>query len=279
MRANVESEVSALIIQPSRGWVRLDLSDLWRYRELVLFLAWRDISVRYKQTALGVFWVILQPLLLLVVFTVVFGTVARMPSDGLPYPLFVSAGLVPWQFFVRALGDVSNSVVANERLITKVYFPRLVIPVATLLAGALDLAITFAVLAALLVYFRTPPSPTVWLLPGFLLLTLAASLGVGLWLAALNVEFRDVRYTLPFLTQVLLFASPIAYSTNSLPEPWSAVMALNPMTAAIEGFRWSLLGAPQPSTSLITSAAVAGLLLASGLLYFRRAERRFADII
>jgi lipopolysaccharide transport system permease protein len=272
-------DVPTLVIQPSRGWVRLELADLWRYRQLIVFLAWRDISVRYKQTVLGIAWVVLQPLLLMVVFTVVFGMAAGMSSGGIPYPLFVYAGLVPWQFFSRALGEVSNSVVANERLITKVYFPRLAIPLATVLAGALDLVITLILLAVLLVFFRTPPSPLVWLLPGFLGLTLMSSLGVGLWLAALNVQFRDVRYTLPFLTQLLLFTTPIAYSTSALPPPWSGLLGLNPMTAAVEGFRWSLLGAPEPSASLIASVAASAILLVSGLFYFRRMERRFADII
>lgn len=272
--------VPTTVLRRTRGWARLDLTDLWRYRELTLFLAWRDINVRYKQTVLGIVWVLMQPLLLMLMFTLVFGVVAKMPSDGLPYPLFVYAGLLPWQFFAHALTEASTSVVANERLITKVYFPRLVIPIAAVLAGSVDLLVTLVLLFPLMLFFGTMPGIAVLALPFFLVVALATAVGIGLWLAALNVRFRDVRYTLPFLTQLWFLATPIVYPTRIVPEPWQQLIGLNPMAGVIEGFRWSLLGTPQPSATLMTVSAIAALLLlATGLFYFRRMERSFADVI
>lgn len=268
-----------IVVRPTRGWLRLDLGELWKFRELIYFLAWRDISVRYKQTVLGVLWAVLQPLLLMLVFTLIFGVLARVPSEGLPYPVFVYAGLLPWQLFAHALIESSNSVVANERLITKVYFPRLIIPLASVVAGTVDFAIALGLLGVLMFFYGIPIAGTAWLLPLFALLGLAAALGVGLWLAALNVQFRDVRYTLPFLTQVGLLVTPIVYPTRVVPEPWQAILALNPMAGVVEGFRWSLLGTPLATTSLLVSALASLALLVTGTLYFRRMERVFADLI
>lgn len=277
---HLSAETPTTVIRRTTGWARLDLRDLWSYRELVFFLAWRDVSVRYKQTILGITWVILQPLLLMAMFTFIFGMLVRVPSDGLPYPLFVFAGLLPWQFFAHSLMEAGTSVVANERLITKVYFPRLVIPLASVIAGTADLVVALALLVPLMIFYQSIPGMAILALPLFLLMTVATALGVGLWLAALNVRFRDVRYTLPFLTQLWFLATPVIYPSSVVPEPWRQFLGLNPMAGVIEGFRWSLLGAKQPSTDLLIVSAVASfLLVVTGLFYFRRMERGFADII
>ncbi|MBM4135089.1 MAG: ABC transporter permease [Nitrospira sp.] len=270
----------SLIIRPSRGWVSLRLRELWEYRELLYFLAWRDVKVRYKQTALGAAWAILQPFFAMVVFSIVFGRLAKIPSDGVPYPIFAYCALLPWQFFAHALTESGNSLVANERLITKVYFPRLVIPLSSLLAGLVDFAIAFLVLLGMMVYYGIAPTGAVVTLPLFLLLALATALGVGLWLSALNVQYRDVRYTLPFLTQFWLFATPVAYPASLVPEPWQALVGLNPMAGVVEGFRCALLGtAKAPGSLLAVSSVVVVVLLVSGLYYFRRMERSFADVV
>jgi len=269
-----------LLIRPSRGWAALDLADLWQYRELIYFLTWRDIKVRYKQTALGGAWAILQPFLTMVVFSVFFGRLAGIPSDGLPYPIFAYCALLPWQLFAHALTESSNSLVANERLITKVYFPRLVIPISTILAGLLDFLIAFVVLIGMMMYYGIAPTAAVWTLPLFLLLAAGAALGVGLWLSALNVQYRDVRYVIPFLTQFWLFATPIAYPSSLIPGPWRAFYGLNPMAGVVEGFRWALLGTGNPPSGLLLVSALATLIvLLSGLYYFRRMERTFADTV
>lgn len=269
-----------MVIRPSTGWRTLDLTEIWRYRELLIFLTRRDISVRYKQTVLGAAWAVLQPVLLMIVFTAVFGTLARVPSDGLPYPLFAFAGLLPWQLFAFALTESSNSLVANQRLITKVYFPRLVIPLASILPAVVDFGIAFLVLVVLMMWFGVVPTAAVIALPIFVGLALMTALGVGIWLSALNVEYRDVRYTLPFLTQLWLFATPIVYPASLLPEPWRTLLGLNPMAGVVEGFRWALLGTPAPSAPLLlVSSGVALVLLLTGALYFRRLERGFADVI
>jgi lipopolysaccharide transport system permease protein len=255
--------------------------DVWQYRELLFFLAWRDLLVRYKQTALGVAWALLRPLVGLVAFTVVFGKLAALPSGGLPYPVLVLAGLVPWLFFAAALTDASNSLVANASLVSKVYFPRLLAPLSAVAVSLVDLAISGAMLGALLAFYRQPLTPRLLALPAFLLLALVAALGAGLWLAALHVRYRDVRHVVPFLLQVGLYLSPVGFTSALIPDRWRAAYALNPMVGVIEGFRWCLLGPGSAAHwgSLTASAAMATLLLLSGVWYFRRTERTFADLI
>ncbi len=256
------------------------LRELWEYRELLYFLVWREVKIRYKQTALGVAWAIIQPLFTMVVFTVVFSKFGKMPSDGIAYPVFAYCALLPWQLFAFALGESSNSVVANQRLITKVYFPRLIMPIASVCVGLVDFCISFCVLLGLMVFYHVTPSAALWTVPFWALLAVVTALGVGLWLSALNVKYRDIRYTLPFLTQIWLFATPVAYSASIVPAVWRPFYALNPMVGVVEGFRWALLGNQGSSAvSLLISIGVVALLLVSGLFYFRRMERTFADIV
>jgi lipopolysaccharide transport system permease protein len=271
---------ASIIIQPTRGWAALRLGEIWEFRELLYFLTWRDVKVRYKRTALGITWVVLQPLLTMLVFTLFFGRLGRIPSEGVPYAVFTLCGLIPWQLFAYALTESSNSVVANERLISKVYFPRVLVPLSAVLAGMADFAIAFCLLlVAMIVYGVVPGSPLAFL-PVFILLAIATALGVGLWLSALNVQYRDVRYTLTFLTQFWLLATPVAYPSSIVPERWRALYGLNPMTGVVEGFRWALLGTPAPhSAMLLVSIAVSALMLVSGAFYFRRMERGFVDVI
>ena len=274
------SAVPTVRIAPSRGWVPLKLSELWEYRELLYFLVWRDIKVRYKQTALGASWAIIQPFFTMVVFSLFFGRLAKMPSDGIPYPIFAFAALVPWTFFANGLSQSSNSLVGSSSLITKVYFPRLIVPVASAFSGIVDFLIAFAVLLALMLYYGMLPSLNVLWLPLFVLLALITSLGVGLWLSALNVEYRDVRYIVPFITQFWLFVTPIAYPSSLLHEPWRTIYGLNPMVGVVEGFRWALLRtstAPGPIIAVSSSAAI--VILITGAFYFRRMEKTFADIV
>ncbi len=266
-------------ITPSRGWVSLKLREVWEYRELLYFLTWRDVKVRYKQTALGAAWAIIQPFMTMVAFSLFFGQLGKIPSDGVPYPIFSFTALLPWSFFAYALGQSSNSLVGSANLISKVYFPRLVIPISSVLSGALDFAIAFVVLLGMMLYFGIAPTSAVVLLPLFLLLALVTALGVGLWLSALNVEYRDVRYTVPFLTQFWLFATPVAYPSSLLGEPWRTLYGLNPMVGVVEGFRWAMLGTAPPGPMLGVSAVVSVALLISGAFYFRRMERTFADVV
>jgi lipopolysaccharide transport system permease protein len=274
------AELPHTVIRPSRGWVSLDLNQLWHYRELLFFLAWRDIKVRYMQTALGAAWAIMQPLLSMIVFTVFFGRLAKVPSDGIPYPLFAYTALVPWQLFAYALTESSNSVVLNERLISKVYFPRLVIPLASVLAGLVDFVIAFSLLIGMMIWYHITPTWAVLTLPLFVLFTMATALAVGLWLSALNVQYRDVRYTLTFIVQLWLFASPIAYPSSLVPVRWRPLYGLNPMVGVIEGFRWALLGnASAPGPMLAVSILVVAVLLTGGLYYYRRMEKTFADVV
>ena len=269
-----------LLIKPTTGWVSLKLAELWAYRELLYFLVWRDIKVRYKQTALGASWAIIQPLFTMVVFSLFFGRLARIPSDGIPYPLFSFAALVPWTFFANGLTSSSNSLVGSSQLITKVYFPRLTIPIATVLAGVVDFVLAFVVLLVMMLWYGVTPTLNVLWLPLLLLLALVSSLGVGLWFSALNVKYRDVRYVVPFMTQIWMFMTPIAYPSSLLKGPWRAVYSLNPMVGVIEGFRWALLGSnTAPGSSIMISAATALVILIGGALYFRRMERTFADIV
>jgi lipopolysaccharide transport system permease protein len=268
-----------LIIEPSRGWVSLQLRHLWEFRELLYFLIWRDIKVRYKQTILGAVWAILQPLFTMVVFSLFFGRLAKVPSDGLPYPVFSFAALVPWGFFSNGLVAAANSLVGNANLIQKVYFPRLVVPISAVLSGAVDLVLSFVVLLGMMAYYHVWPTIHIVLLPTFFLLAFIASLGVGLWLSAMNVQFRDVRHTVSFLVQAWLFCTPIAYPSSLLPEPWRSVYGLNPMAGVVEGFRWALLGTPAPGAIIWVSTLASLVVLISGAFYFRRMERVFADTI
>jgi lipopolysaccharide transport system permease protein len=267
-------------IQPSRGWVALKLRELWEYRELLYFLTWRDVKVRYKQTLLGGAWAIIQPFFTMVVFSLFFGRLAKIPSDGIPYPIFSYAALVPWTFFANGLSQSSNSLVGSSNLIKKVYFPRLAVPIATVLSGVVDFVLAFVVLLAMMLYYGVVPTINTLWLPAFLLLALVTSLGVGLWLSALNVQFRDVRYVVPFLTQVWMFATPIAYPSSLLGEPWRMLYGLNPMVGVVEGFRWALLGSDSAPGPIVAVSALAALaILVSGAFYFRRMEKTFADVV
>jgi lipopolysaccharide transport system permease protein len=275
-----------LRIRPSRGWARLNLAELWAYRELLFFLTWRDVKVRYKQTILGVGWVVLQPLLTMAIFSLLFGRLAKVPTDGVPTTLFAFTGLVPWTFFAFALNQSSNSLVGNAHLITKVYFPRLAIPLATVGSGLVDLVLNLVVLFGMVALYAVMGWHTVadgyrvLAVPALLLLGVVISVGVGLWLSALNVLYRDVRYLVPFLTQIGMFATPIFYSSSLLPEPWRTLFGLNPMTGVVEGLRWALLGTqtdPGPVVAVSSLAAVA--LLVSGMFVFRRMEKSFADVV
>lgn len=267
-------------VQPSTGWVALRPRELWDYRELFYFLTWRDIKVRYKQTALGAAWAVLQPFLTMVVFSLFFGRLAGIPSGDVPYPVFAFAALVPWTFFATAVALGSNSLVEQERILAKVYFPRLIVPAAAVLASLVDFAIAFAVLLVMMLVYGIVPSAAILTLPFFVVFAALTALAVALWLSALNVQYRDVRYVIPFLVQLWLFVSPVAYPSSLVPEPWDAVYGLNPMAGVIEGFRWALLGeAEPPGAMLAVSVLATAALLAGGLLYFRRMERSFADVV
>ena len=267
-----------LLICPPGGWATLGLAELWDYRELLYFLTWRDIKVRYKQTVLGAAWAVIQPVFMMVVFSLFFGHLVNVPSDGIPYPIFVYCGLLPWQLFAHALTESGNSLVANERLITKVYFPRLVIPMSAVIAGLVDFAIAFVVLIGLMIFYRIVPGAAVLALPLFIILAVLTAFGVGLWLSTLNVQYRDVRYTLTFLVQLWFFATPVAYPSSVVPERWRGLLGLNPMAGVVEGFRWALLGRGGAlDVSVFISIPVVLLLLVSGLLYFNRVEKTFAD--
>jgi len=267
-------------IEPAKGWTAVGLRELWQYRELLYFLIWRDVKVRYKQTALGAAWAIIQPLFMMLVFSLFFGRLARVPSDGIPYPVFSFCALLPWQLFAHALTESSNSLVGNQNLITKVYFPRLVIPMAAVLGGVIDFLIAFAILLLLMLYYGIVPGWAILTFPAFLLLGIATALGVGLWLSALNVQYRDVRYTINFLVQFWLFATPVAYPSSLIPEKWRVFYGLNPMAGVVEGFRWALLGKSEPPGMMLwVSVVMVVLILTGGLYYFRRMEQEFADVV
>lgn len=267
-------------IQPTKGWVSLNLKELWKYRELLYFLTWRDIKVRYKQTALGAAWAIIQPFFTMLVFSLFFGKLAGIPSDGIPYPIFAFSALVPWMFFANGLSNASNSLVGDANLIKKVYFPRLAIPISTILSGVIDFVLAFLLLLGMMLYFKMVPTLNVLWLPLLLLLALITALGVGLWLSAMNVKYRDVRYTIPFITQFWMFATPIAYPSSLLSEPWRTIYGINPMVGVVEGFRWALLDTDtSPGPIVLISALVAIGLLISGAYYFRKMEKSFADIV
>ena len=269
-----------IVIKPSRGWVSLKLDELWEYRDLLFFLAWRDISVRYKQTVLGAAWAIIQPFFTMLVFSLFFGRLANIPSDGVPYPVFSYAALLPWQYFATALANSADSLVGNANLLSKVYFPRLVIPMASVLPAAVDFAIAFVVLLGMMFFYGITPTWNIIWLPLFLLLALITALGAGLWLSAMNVQYRDIRYAVPFLIQFWLFASPVAYPSSMVPEQWRPLYGLNPMAGVIEGFRWALLNTETgPGPLMIVSVLAALGLLVSGAFYFRRMEKSFADVV
>ena len=268
------------ILKPSTGWAALNLQDLWLYRELIFFMTWRDLKVRYKQTLLGASWAILKPFLTMVVFSIFFGNLAKVPSDGVPYPIFSYTALIPWTLFSKALQDASRSLVANSHMITKVYFPRMILPLSSVIAGVVDFFIAFIVLLGMMVFFHIIPTAKIWVLPFFLLLALITAVGVGLWLSALNVLFRDINYILPFLTQFWMYLTPIAYPSSMVPLKWRVIYALNPMVGVVDGFRWALLGTGQPpGVVAMVSSIVALLLLISGMFFFRRLERLFADMV
>jgi len=274
------SDSHVIVVKPSKGWISLKLKELWEYRELLYFMAWRDIKVRYKQTVLGAAWAIIQPFFTMVVFSIFFGRLAKIPSDGIPYPIFAYAALVPWTFFANGLNNASNSLVGNANLIKKVYFPRLVVPISGIISGVVDFIVAFIVLVGMMLFYGTFPTVNIIWLPFLLLLAFITALGVGLWFSALNVQFRDVRYTVPFLIQFWLFASPIAYPSSLLSEPWRTVYGINPMVGVVEGFRWALLGTDTtPGPIIIVSTLVALMLLVSGVFFFRRMEKTFADVI
>ncbi|MDB5311160.1 MAG: type transporter [Gemmataceae bacterium] len=267
-------------IRPGRGWRAVDLREVWRYRELLFFLSLRDIKLRYKQTALGVAWAVIQPLFTMAVFTVFFGNLGKLPSDGQPYALFVLAALVPWQLFAYALTQSSNSLVAEQRLITKVYFPRLIVPLASVLSGLVDFLVAFGLLLIGMAVFGVPLSWAVLAVPVFVALAVLTALAVGLWLSALNVQYRDVRFTIPFLTQFWMFLTPVAYPASLVPAAYRPLYGLNPMAGVVEGFRWALLGTAAPDWGLVAvSAGVAVALLTGGVFYFRRMEKTFADVV
>jgi lipopolysaccharide transport system permease protein len=275
-----KSEPTTIYIRPSTGLTALNLRDLWVYRELVFFLIWRDIKVRYKQTLLGATWAVIQPVMTMLVFTFLFGQVAKVPSDGIPYPIFSFAGLLPWGLFTSALNQASRSLTANNNMITKVYFPRLVLPLASVLSGLVDFAVAFVILIGLMVYYRVTPTAVLWTLPLFLLLAIVTALGVALWLSAINVKYRDVNYALPFLTQFWFFITPVAYSSKVISDKWLLVYSLNPMAGVVNGFRWALLSTPTgPDLALTVSTLISLVVLVSGLFYFRNMERTFADMI
>jgi len=276
-----KNDPTTIFIKPSTGLTALNLRDLWIYRELVFFMIWRDIKVRYKQTLLGATWAVIQPLMTMIVFNFLFGKVAKVPTDGIPYPIFSYTALLPWGLFVTALNQASRSLTSNHNMVTKVYFPRLVLPISSVLAGLVDFAIAFVILIGLMFYYQVTPAWNVlWALPLFLLLAIVTALGVALWLSAINVKYRDVNYALPFLTQFWLFITPVAYSASVISDKWQLVYSLNPMAGVVNGFRWALLGSGSgPDAALWVSAGISLIVLVSGLFYFRNMERTFADTI
>jgi lipopolysaccharide transport system permease protein len=273
-----------IVIEASRGWAALNLKAVWQYRELLYFLIWRDVKVRYKQTALGVLWIVLQPVVSMIIFSLLFGGLLKVPSGDAPYPVFAFAALLPWNYFAGSLTRSSNSLVGSANLITKVYFPRLIIPISGVVSGLVDFAVAFVVLIGLMLAYSLPVTPAVLLLPAFLLLAMLTALGFGLWLAALNVRFRDIGYLVPFIVQMWMYVTPVVYGSTLIPERFRFLLGFNPMTAVVEGFRWALLGdkAPAAQTSGLTfilSLGVMAVVLVSGLIFFRRTERTFADIV
>jgi lipopolysaccharide transport system permease protein len=267
-------------IRPPRGWTSLELREVWEYRELLYFLVWRDVKVRYKQTVIGIAWVVLQPLATTLIFTVIFGNLAKIPSENLPYAVFAMAGLIPWNYFSGAFSRGGASLVGSANLISKVYFPRLIIPISSILSGLIDAAIVFVVLLALMLFYGIFPTWAIVTLPFFLLLALATALGVSLWLSALNVQYRDIGYLVPFIAQFWMYATPVVYPASMIPAQWQLLYSLNPMTGVVEGFRWALFGSGEaPGTMLVVSIVMVLILLVSGAFFFKRMEDTFADVV
>ena len=269
-----------IFIKPTKGWGSLNLRELWLYRELIYFLTWRDLKVRYKQTVLGAGWAILQPVLSMIVFSIFFGNLLNVPSEGVPYPIFAYAALLPWGVFAKALNDTGRSLVSNRAMLTKIYFPRMAIPLASVFSSLADFLIAFVVMLGLMLYYRIAPTSNIWTLPFFLLLAVITALGVGLWLSAMNVLYRDIGYMIPYITQLWFYLTPIVYSSSEVPEEWRFFYALNPMVGVVEGFRWALLGtADAPDPMIAVSATISVVIFISGMFYFRRMERTFADMV
>ena len=276
----IARQPETIFIEPSTGLAALNLRDLWVYRELVFFMIWRDIKVRYKQTMLGAAWAVIQPVLTMLIFTFIFGTVAKVNTEGIPYPIFSYTALLPWGLFSAALNNASRSLTTNQNMVSKIYFPRLVLPLASVLGGLVDFAIAFLILIVLMLYYKITPTSAIWTLPLFLVLAVVTALGVSLWLSAINVQYRDVNYVLPFLTQFWLFLTPVAYSDNVISAKWQFVYSLNPMAGVVNGFRWALLGTNTgPNMNMAISIGISLIFLVSGLFYFRSMERTFADTI
>jgi len=277
--AALGAQPPVLRIEPPSGWWAIPFGELWAYRELLYFLVWRDIKVRYKQTAVGVAWAVLQPLLTMIVFTLFFGKLAHIPSEGLPYPIFYYSALLPWTYFATSLQNATNTIVGNQNLITKVYFPRLVLPLSSALSSLVDFGISFLLFVVMMIYYQVRPSAALLWLPLFLLLALLTALGVGLWLSALNAIYRDVRYVVPFLIQFWMFASPVAYASSLVPEKWRWLYGLNPMAGVIDGFRWSLAHGQPPGQMFFVSVGIVIFVLLSGVAYFQKMETTVADVV
>ena len=276
---NTETPTATVVIRPSSGWMPINWRDLWSYREVLYFLTWREIKVRYKQTLLGFAWAVIQPVFMMIVFSLFFGTLAQVPSDGIPYPLFSYAALLPWTMFAQGLDRASNSLIANVNLVQKVYCPRLIMPISGAISPLVDFAIAFVVLIGLMAYYGYAPTINVLWLPALLLLALMTTLGVGLWLSAINVRYRDIRYTIPFLIQLWMYASPVVYSSTLLPEKYQILYGLNTMAGVINGFRWALLGTEPPGPLLAVSVTIVVVILVTGVYYFRHNEKIFADVV
>ncbi|MGA7627261.1 MAG: ABC transporter permease [Methanoregula sp.] len=274
-----ETTIPTLIIRPPQKWVPVDLHELWAYRELIAAFTLRDVKLRYKQTGLGIAWAVLQPVLTMVIFTIIFGGLAKIPSNGVPYPLFVLAALLPWMLFSDGLTRSTTSMVANSPIMTKVYFPRLIMPLSSIISPLVDFGVSFIILIAMMIYYGYAPTLNIVFLPLFLLLALATSLGVGLWLSALNVKYRDFQYTIPFIIQIGMYASPVVYASSLVPASLRVWYGLNPMAGVIEGFRWTLLGSGTPSAMVLVSVGMVIVILVTGILYFRRMEQYYADIV
>lgn len=279
LKHSAMTEDAVTVIRPTNGWAQIDLRELWSYRELLYTFIQRDIRIRYKQTALGAAWAIIQPLFMMVVFTVFFGKLAKISSEGIPYPIFSYAALLPWTLFAEGIQRSTTSMVTNSRIMTKVYYPRLIMPLSGVISPLMDFAVAFVILLGMMFYFGYPPTIKILWLPVFMLLALSTSLGVGLWLSALNVQYRDFQYTVPFLIQIWLFASPVVYPSSLLPYPYSVIYGLNPMAGVIEGFRWALLGTNPPSSMIAVSTMIVLVILISGAFYFKRMEKIFADVV
>jgi lipopolysaccharide transport system permease protein len=275
-----KGNIAVVRIEPPRGWISIGLWDLWQYRELLYFLVWRDLKVRYKQTVIGVAWAVIQPLITMITFSIIFGYLARIPSDDLPYPVFAYSALLPWTYFASALNRCTVSVVNDANLVSKVYFPRLILPLTGVVSGMVDVSISFVLLIGLMGWYRIGLTWRVLTLPAFLLLAVLTALAVGLWLSALNVRYRDVSYTVPFLVQIWMFLSPVLYSVRLIPEQYRLLYSLNPMAGVIDGFRWALLGKASPDLSMMTLSIVVVLTIGiGGLVFFRNMERTFADVV